>query len=215
MTRTDDVPAAGARTARERSPRGQGDLLRDDVIAALVRIASDDERMRPAPVSLRELAREAGITAPAIYRHFSGTEDVARAAALDGFTRLTAAMDAAAERQRDGSAAERLIALAVAYGDFAAAHRGYFRLMFQSVVIASVADGPAAELAGRWRVAARGLRAEGVEMTDVDSAAMYLWTAVHGRIALAPLMDRSAGPGGIHDFVTILVHEILTVGLRR
>jgi hypothetical protein len=36
------------------------------ITTALARIVSDDERVRPVSVSLRELAREAGVTAPAI-----------------------------------------------------------------------------------------------------------------------------------------------------
>jgi AcrR family transcriptional regulator len=213
MTRTDDVPAtAGDRLARERSPRGQGDRLRADVMAALVRIVSDDERMRPAPVSLRELAREAGVTAPALYRHFAGTEDVARAAALDGFTKLLAAMDAADDPVRDGPASDRLIVQANAYCDFAVANPGYFRLMFQSPTMSFAADGPAAELISRWRGSACRLRDEGVALTDVDSAALHLWTAVHGRIALSSLLQATAEPVGTRRFVEILVHEIVTVG---
>ncbi|GAA3546594.1 TetR/AcrR family transcriptional regulator [Amycolatopsis ultiminotia] len=201
---------------RARNPRGQGERLRADTVAALARLVSDDERMRPVSVSLRELAREAGVTAPAIYRHFSSVNEVAWAVALDGFARLLAAMDEAAGQ--GGSGAERLIAQAQAYAAFAAEHRGHFRLMFlvEPAVfeVSAEAAPPARELVERWRRAASGLREDGIEVGDVDAAAMYLWTAVHGRIALSPLINSVWERGDIRRFVELMVHEIVLVGGR-
>jgi AcrR family transcriptional regulator len=199
---------------RERNPRGQGERLRADTIAALARLVADDERMRPVSVSLRELAREAGVTAPAIYRHFPSVNEVAWAVALDGFARLLAAMDEAAGT--GGSGADRLIAQAQAYVGFAADHRGHFRLMFlvEPTLFGVSADAapPALELIERWRRAASGLRDDGVAVGDVDAAAMYLWTAVHGRIALSPLINSVWEMGDVRRFVELMVREMVAVG---
>ncbi|MGW0704432.1 TetR/AcrR family transcriptional regulator [Streptomyces sp. NPDC002643] len=203
---------------RERNPRGQGDRLRDDVIAALARIVSDDDRMRPVSVSLRELAREAGVTAPAIYRHFAGVEEVSRAVALDGFARLVSAMDDADENAADRSAVDRLIDQAHVYCRFAVEHRGHFRLMFaaESTVIGTTADSASAlgELLERWRRAVSWLQEDGVAVGDVDMAAMYVWTAMHGRLALDPLISSVWGTSDIRRFVELMVHEIVSVGRR-
>jgi AcrR family transcriptional regulator len=199
---------------RERNPRGQGERLRADTIAALARLVADDERMRPVSVSLRELAREAGVTAPAIYRHFPSVNEVAWAVALDGFARLLAAMDEAAGT--GGSGTDRLIAQAQAYVGFAADYRGHFRLMFlvEPTLFGVSADAapPALELIERWRRAASGLRDDGVAVGDVDAAAMYLWTAVHGRIALSPLINSVWEMGDVRRFVELMVREMVAVG---
>ncbi|WP_369228642.1 TetR/AcrR family transcriptional regulator (plasmid) [Streptomyces sp. R39] len=216
MGTTADQPAPGAR--RERNPRGQGDRLRDDVIAALARIVSDDERVRPVSVSLRELAREAGVTAPAIYPHFATVGEVAWAVAQDGFTRLVTAMDEADEQAADSPGADRLIAQAHAYCRFAAEHRGHFRLMFavEPVMFGVTVDARPVvrEVLARWRRAAAQLRDDGVAMTDPAGAAMYLWSAVHGRLALSPLLASVPEMSDIRQFVEQVVGEILRVARR-
>ncbi|WP_369228636.1 TetR/AcrR family transcriptional regulator (plasmid) [Streptomyces sp. R39] len=217
MGTTADQSASVAR--RERNPRGQGDRLRNDVIAALARIVSDDERMRPVSVSLRELAREAGVTAPAIYAHFASVSEVAWAAAQAGFAQLVAAMDTADEQAADRSAADRLIAQAHAYCRFAVEQRGHFRLMFAvepAVIGARLEDAapPVREVLQRWQRAAARLREDGVTMTDTATAAMYLWSAVHGRLALTPLLTFAGEPSDVHQFVEQVVHEIIRVRHR-
>src|SRR5580693_6984418 len=200
---------------RERNPRGQGDRLRDDVIAALARIASDDDRMRPVPVSLRELAREAGVTAPAIYAHFASVGEAGWAVAQDGFDRLVAVMDEAEAETAGCSAAEGLIALAHAYCRFAVEHRGHFRLMFveKPTLFGVSADAAPAvrELLKRWRRAASRLQEDGVTMSDTETAAMYLWTAVHGRLPLDPLLTSVTHMSATRRFVEQVVHEIIPV----
>jgi AcrR family transcriptional regulator len=204
---------------RERNPRGRGDRLRADVIAALAGIVSNDERMRPVSVSLRELAREAGVTAPAIYRHFASVTEVAWAVALDGFTRLLAEMDEADRRAGAGSAAERLVAQAQAYCRFATEHRGHFRLMFgvepTLFNVPPEVESPALELIERWRRAIARLRDDGVAVGDIDSAAVYVWTSVHGRLVLSPLINSVWRSGDVGSFVELLVREIVRVGGNR
>jgi len=214
---TAEGPAPSGR--RERNPRGQGDRLRADVVEALARLVSDDERMRPVSVSLRELAREAGVTAPAIYRHFASVDEVAWAVALDGFARLVATMDEAVAEAGAGTGAARLIALAQAYCRFATENRGHFRLMFgvepTLFGVPREVEPPALELVERWRRATSALRDDGVAVGDVDSAAMYLWTAVHGRLVLSPLISSVWELGDVHRFVERLVGEIVRVGGKR
>jgi len=201
-------------TRRERNPRGQGDRLRADVIAAMVRIVSDEERMRPVSVSLRELAREAGVTAPALYRHFSGTLEVARAVVLDGFERLLAEMEAADREAGDSSAAGRLAAQARAYCRFAVRDRGHFRLMFQAepamLGIGDESREPLAELVQRWRTATARLREDGLSFADTEHAAMYIWSALHGRLALTPVISTVWAGEDVERFVDLLVGEITT-----
>jgi AcrR family transcriptional regulator len=69
------------------------------------------------------------VSATAAYRHFSSKEHLLASIAAEGFRELTAAMEAAA----DGP--DPLIALGLAYVEFALQRRGLFRLMFGPVLV--------------------------------------------------------------------------------
>lgn len=209
-----------ARARRERNPRGQGDRLREEVIAALVRLVNDDDRMRPLPLSLREVAREAGVTAPALYRHFADKEELGRAVEIDGFERLITAMDAADASVTSGLPSQRLIAQAQAYCRFAQEHKGYYRIMFKTdfMRFASSTTEPhmAAELAERWRTAVARLREQDIELSQPpEQAAMFIWASVHGRLALTSTVESIWPLGDVHDYIEKLVESLVKVGLPR
>lgn len=205
---------------RERNPRGQGDRLREEVLAALVRLVGDDERMRPLPLSLREVAREAGVTAPALYRHFANKEELGRAAEADGFLRLAAAMDEADKAATPGPPSARLIAQAQAYCRFALENKGHFRLMFKAGFVRldspPTAPGEAAELAQRWRAAVIRLRDQGIELSQTpEQGAMFVWASVHGLLALTSTVESTWPLGDVHEHVEKLVNALVTTGLAR
>ncbi|WP_422736120.1 TetR/AcrR family transcriptional regulator [Micromonospora sp. WMMD729] len=87
-------------------------------------------------VSLREIARRAGVSHGAPRRYFPTHVDLLSAIAREGFADLTARV----ERTMHTAGPEprtRLVALARTYLDFAAAHRGMFELMFRHDLLAS------------------------------------------------------------------------------
>ncbi|MFC4070200.1 TetR/AcrR family transcriptional regulator [Actinoplanes subglobosus] len=101
-----------------------------DLRAALLTLAEDTLRARgPAELSLRELAREAGVSPAAPSRHFKTKQALLDALALEGFQRLTAMMDSGLERAGTTFGA-RLTALARAYLGFAAANGALLDLMY-------------------------------------------------------------------------------------
>jgi AcrR family transcriptional regulator len=226
------VLMATARTPRERNERGQGDRLRVELLEALARLVSDDERMAPLPVSLREVAREAGVTAPAIYRHFATKEELGDAAVADGFERLLDSMRAAeASIAQPGSAGDPAAALAAqarAYCRFAREHRGHFRLMLRWIGPSPTGGGygatsagtrGAADLAGQWRRAVTRLRERGIELTrDEDDAATLVWSTVHGRLALDPAVGAvwpDPTGAGVEQFVDRFVASLVATARRR
>lgn len=83
----------------------------------------------PAGLSLRELAREAGVSSAAPLRHFKGKQALLDALALDGFDRLAATLTSAIDEAGDVFA-DRLDALARAYLDFAVANGALLDLMY-------------------------------------------------------------------------------------
>jgi AcrR family transcriptional regulator len=81
-------------------------------------------------LSLRGIARRAGVSHMAPYHHFDGRAELVAAVAADGFDLLAAAMRDAMERAAGEDALERLRACGVAYVVFAVRNPELFRLMF-------------------------------------------------------------------------------------
>ncbi|GIE76563.1 TetR family transcriptional regulator [Actinoplanes philippinensis] len=101
-----------------------------DLRAALLTLAEDTLRARgPAELSLRELAREAGVSPAAPSRHFKTKQALLDALAIEGFQRLTSAMDASLDRVGESFGA-RLTAVARTYLGFAAANGALLELMY-------------------------------------------------------------------------------------
>ncbi|WP_213572378.1 TetR/AcrR family transcriptional regulator [Rhodococcus sp. USK13] len=80
-------------------------------------------------ISLRRLAREAGVSHAAPSKHFRDRQALLDALAESGFVRLTAALARAVE-EADPHARARFGALAGAYVSFALAHRELLALMY-------------------------------------------------------------------------------------
>jgi AcrR family transcriptional regulator len=78
-------------------------------------------------VTLREVARRAGVSHNAPYRHFEDKEALLATVATDGFHMLAAALRAA--RADVDDAEERFVRTGLAYLEFAQKHRGYLALM--------------------------------------------------------------------------------------
>lgn len=85
-----------------------------------------------AGLSLRAIARELGMTAPALYYYFPSLDDLITALILDAFNGLADAVEAVATTHAD--AYEQLVACLLAYRRWALAHRTEFMLIFGSPI---------------------------------------------------------------------------------
>jgi AcrR family transcriptional regulator len=85
------------------------------------------EQRRSDDLSLREVARSAGVSATAVYRHFPDKDALMRAIAARGFG-MMGAMQAKAALGHPGPGA--FAATGTAYVKFALKHPAVFRLMF-------------------------------------------------------------------------------------
>lgn len=83
-----------------------------------------------AAVSLRRVAREAGVSTAAPYHHFADRSALLAALSTQGYQLLAAEL-AAARDASTGSPIETLQALAAAYVRFSREHPAQFRLMFR------------------------------------------------------------------------------------
>ncbi len=103
-----------------------GDLRRALILAA-ERILEKDG---PNALSLRAVAREAGVSAAAPYHHFKDKDELLAAVAHQGFEMLAEAMAKAADQVEDPFA--RVNAIGVAYVCFARDNRALYHLMYDS-----------------------------------------------------------------------------------
>jgi AcrR family transcriptional regulator len=102
------------------APYHHGDLRRALLDAALLILERDGE----ASLGLRELARAVGVSPAAPYRHFDSRAALLEALAVIGFTRFTAAMEAAAAADAPARS------MGETYVRFARDNANLFRLMF-------------------------------------------------------------------------------------
>lgn len=82
----------------------------------------------PRAFTLREVARRAGVSHNAPYRHFASRDDLLLAVAAEGFERLSASMSKRMERGT--SARERLVLCGCGYVEFALRWPRHFLVMF-------------------------------------------------------------------------------------
>jgi AcrR family transcriptional regulator len=160
-----------------------------------------------AELSLRELARDAGVSHGAPRRHFADKQALLDALAQEGFERLGRTLaDAASE----GSFTERLAALARAYVHFALAHAALLELMFagkhRSESLEAAAD---RAFAAPLALIAQGQAAGEVVAGDPERVAKVAFAAVHGLAALT-----GAGVLEAEDRLVDETVERLVLGLR-
>jgi AcrR family transcriptional regulator len=112
--------------ARVRARRGEGERLREEILAAVSELL--DETNDESAVSIRAIAERVGVTPPSIYRHFEDKDQMLSAVCADVFVQLTEGIAAAV-----GSASSPLDALAEAgrcYVQFGLEHPEHYRLVF-------------------------------------------------------------------------------------
>lgn len=104
-----------------------------------VRAATIEEIKATAMRMLREhgsdlrfadIARDMGMTAPALYRYFADRDELLSALMVDGFAEMSAALAAALDAAPPDDLAGRIRAAAMAYRQFAKADPSRFSLLF-------------------------------------------------------------------------------------
>jgi AcrR family transcriptional regulator len=166
--------------------------LRNALVSSAVRLL---ESGGTSAFSLREAAREVGVSANAAYRHFDDKSALMAAVAADGFARLAARMQramkrAAAERGVEPTAIARLKAAGRAYVEFALDQPAIFRVMFGECSAAGRdGEGSALPADSPWGLLGQCLDAlvtDGLLLAEGrEGAELKAWTVVHGFAALA------------------------------
>ncbi|WP_019201914.1 TetR/AcrR family transcriptional regulator [Tsukamurella sp. 1534] len=148
-----------------------------DLPAALVRAAIEqlDEDGSDADLSLRAVARRAGVSTGAPYRHFADRNALLSAVAAVGYRELAATLQAA---HPDPATPSDIADIAVAYVRFALDRPGIFRVMFGGVCDTEDADRVAAVEAITAYLL--GIVERGIPSDSPKAVATGAWAMVHG-----------------------------------
>ena len=203
--------------ARPRARKGEGERLRDEIIAAagelLAETASEDA------VSIRAVAEAVGVTPPSIYRHFPDKTALLIAVCLESFDRFAEVMREA--RDPDDPVAS-LKALARAYVRYGLEHPEHYRIMFldrlelsreqyvEEMMSESSSFGVLLETV-------RALKRSGLlrpELVEVDDfhLGVLLWASVHGLTSLfvaKPNLPWVDPEGLVADACDVILHGVL------
>ncbi|MBA2280729.1 MAG: TetR/AcrR family transcriptional regulator [Acidimicrobiia bacterium] len=87
-------------------------------------------REHGADLRFADIARDMGMTAPALYRYFADRDELLSALMVDGFAEMADALTSALDSAAPDDLAGRIRAAAIAYRDFARADPSRFSLLF-------------------------------------------------------------------------------------
>jgi AcrR family transcriptional regulator len=183
--------------------------LRTALVEAAARMAADTG---PASVTLREVARRAGVSQAAPYHHFADKAALLAAVAEEGFRRFDA-HQAEALLRAPSDPVTQLGDLGVSYLQFAVAYPHYFQVMFRPSLVTARRSPDFDTLAGRaferlvtTTTAAR--RACGQADDDPYPAALAMWALPHGLAGL--YIEQASGP----RMTAALLESLVRAGSR-
>ncbi|MDI9886447.1 TetR/AcrR family transcriptional regulator [Streptomyces sp. HNM0645] len=161
-----------------------GDLRRAFLDAAVEVIGESG----PGAMSLRELARRAGVSHAASQHHFGDKAGLLTAVACQGYELLA---------DKLSGAGDGLLDVGVAYVHFAATHRAHFEVMFQpSLYHADTPEVSAARERAGAALAVGLRRMPGRRGAASEHASVAAWSIVHG---FASLWLAGVLPDGLGD----------------
>lgn len=165
-------------------PYHHGDLRQEVLRLALAAL----EKGAPEKLTLRGLARQAGVSSMALYRHFADREALLSALAVVGFDDLGERMRLVNQTR---NAKEGLTAIGVVYVRFAVERPGLFQLMYGGKppkTPSKPGEAPHAAYA-----ALAGRISELAKPAQRDTAFLASWSLVHG-LATLLVTDRIRKP---------------------
>ena len=187
--------------ANEAKPYHHGDLRRA-LVEAAERILENEG---PSALSLRAVAREAGVSAAAPYHHFKDKNELLAAIAQEGFELLAQAMREGAAHEEDPR--RRLNALGVAYVRFARDNPALYNLMYST---SRERDQRAGGPFGLVKAAMIEAGADAIGAADLELAQIAAWCAAHGLAEMSASREFDAAKARLGGdeafFAAILSH---------
>ena len=178
------------------------------------------EAQGPAALSLRAVAREAGVSPAAPYHHFKDKGELLDAVAKEGWHALGEMISEA--RARTFCAHETLTEIGVAYVKFARANPALYRIMYDMACDRENMPMDAKSEDSAWTHVAEAIVKAGAvdprDARDMELAQIALWCAAHGVAEMAAFKEfdgLKAALGGEEAFVRALLSRIGVSGLSR
>ncbi|WP_217809300.1 TetR/AcrR family transcriptional regulator [Mycobacterium simiae] len=179
-----------------------------DLAAACVRAAMEllEEDGGTAGLSLREVARRAGVSPGAPYRHYADRDALISAVAAVGYRELAECM---ARAHPAPATPEELVAIGTAYVEFAVRRPALFQMMFGAPCDRENAERVAATMA-IWELVSGGVRRTYPD-SDVEAMSNAVWSLVHG-LAFLHLDGKfdASDPAAVSGRVGAAIRAILT-----
>jgi AcrR family transcriptional regulator len=201
---------------RARNKRGEGSRLREEILAAattlLEKAGSEDA------ITLRGVARQAGIAAPSIYAHFPDRDAIVTAVVAQAFTELDDALAAAVRDESDPL--RRLRNLCQAYLAFAEDKPHRYRVAFGRYRVTATTStneaGRLEDLSGAQtfaRLVAAVVDCEKADRVTSQSPqldATALWVALHGYASLMASVPVFPWPNR-QEMLTTLLGRVVAI----
>jgi AcrR family transcriptional regulator len=189
---------------------GEGKPLRAEIVVAASRLLSDSGRVEG--LSLRAVAREAGIAAPSVYLHFKDRSELVAAVVREVYAGLAADLVRARSQAQDPE--DGLRKMAYQYCDFAVENPRRYRLMFEVEQSEAPAEEraihPMNEVRNLWTDALSAcLGDRGPKSLSPGRKAALLWSGLHGAVALWTALPYSPDRRPVHDLADDLIFELL------
>lgn len=169
---------------RRRNRRGEGSLLRDELLDAALRVLEDPENR--GRLSVRAVAAEAGVAPQSVYLQFPDAAALRWAAFARLFDVLAAQLDRATDMVPDPQAA--LQAWASAYIAFALDNPGRYQAMFGAVGEQQpewgLEDLPGAEVFAGLQALVTTVVGRRARPEESFTDALFLWATLHGLVSL-------------------------------
>lgn len=143
-----EVEGAGGRWSSSVRERRRAETLAEIKAAALAQLADSGA----TKLSLREVARQVGMTVQSLYHYVDSYDALVTMLILDTHAELAAAVERAVATSVGASQGDRLVAVTLAYREWALQHRAQFLLIYGTPIPGYHA--PETTLPEAWRQAA-------------------------------------------------------------
>lgn len=132
-------------------PTTRRERMREATLREIKEVARDHLRAHgPSGISLRAVARDIGMTAPALYRYYASLDDLVAAMIKTYTDEISDVMEAARDELPADEIGHRLVAVTRAFRRWALDHRAEFVLVFGSPMPGDGGSGAAPAPAGRF-----------------------------------------------------------------